>query len=148
MALSRHILTYSHGGSSEGATTAVVGTATGAGRTIEITHAGDCVPLIFKNIGTQDVVIRFEFNGTVADATTFQPDPTMWINASTGGNITVAAGGGDAYSLRTQIPYWRTYIVSLTPGGNLVSFVGYMYGRTRQWQRAKYPDASSIQTEF
>lgn len=148
MAVNKEACIYSHGGPDVGTNTAVPGTAPGRGRTIEITDAADCPPLIVKNVGSAAVTFRIVFNASPLVGSTFNPDPALWINANATADITLAAGEGDAYSLRTQIPYWATQIVSLDPGGELVSFVRNMFDRTRKWINAKYPDKQSVQTEF
>lgn len=146
--MANHTLTYSHGGGDEGMTIAIPGTSTGRGRTISIVPAADCVPLIVKNIGSGNVTFRIVFNGTTLVNNTYNPDPAFWINANAAGDIVLTPGQGDAYSLRTQIPYWATEITAVAAGGNLVSFVSFEFERTRKWIRAKYPDAESVQSEF
>lgn len=139
---------YSHGGSDVGTNLAVPGTITGRGRTIEITNAADCVPLYVINIGSADVTFRIVLNGTPLVGNTFNPDPTMWFNANWSTPQTFISGQSNVFSLPTQIPYYATEILTLNPGGNLVSWARNCFDRTRKWINVKYPDKQSVQGEF
>lgn len=143
--MQKHGLTYSTGGVSyDGDPPVVLGTVTGPGRVIEITGASVCPPLCMINLGSANVVFRIECNMSLASPTSpFVPDPTLWVNAVKAADITLVAGETEVFTMANQIPFWRTNIISIDPGGNLVSFANYILDRAGKWLRAKYPDQQS-----